>query len=77
MHYLEKFTKLEYNAAVSLNDFLCKEKRGEVRLVTPFKFHGKLYAYSNSNGAFAGIIGSNNLSSIIESRTRVYEAASL
>ena len=77
MHYLEKFTKLEYNAAVGLNDFLRKEHRGEVRLVRPFRFHGKLYAYSNAEGAFAGIIGSNNLSSIIESRTRIYEAAAI
>ena len=77
MHYFDKFTKLEYNAAVALNDFLRKEKRGEVKLVRPFRFHGKLYAYSNSSGAFAGIIGSNNLSSIVESRTRIYEAAAI
>ena len=77
MHYLEKFTKLEYNAAVGLNNFLQNEHRGEVRLVRPFRFHGKLYAYSNSDGAFAGIIGSNNLSSIVDNRTRVYEAAAL
>jgi hypothetical protein len=77
MHYLDKFTKLEYNAAVELNDFLCKERRGVVKLVRAFRFHGKLYVYSNSTGAFAGIIGSNNLSSIVESRTRIYEAAAL
>jgi hypothetical protein len=77
MHYLDKFTKLEYNAAVGLNDFLRKEHRGEVKLVRPFRFHGKLYAYSNLSGPFAGIIGSNNLSSIVESRTRIYEAAAL
>jgi hypothetical protein len=77
MHYWDKFTKLEYNAAVKLNDFLCKEERGEVRLIKPFRFHGKLYSYSNVKGAFAGIIGSNNLGSIVESRTRTYEASVL
>jgi HKD family nuclease len=77
MHYFDKFTKLEYNAAVGLNDFLRKEKRGEVKLVKSFRFHGKLYVYSNNAGAFAGIIGSNNLSSIVENRTRIYEAAAL
>lgn len=77
MHRWEKFTKLEYNAALNLNDFLRNEGRGEVRLVTPFRFHGKLYSYSNQNGAFAGIIGSNNLGSIVENRTRTYEAAAL
>jgi hypothetical protein len=77
MHFWDKFTKLEYNAAVGLNDFLRGEQRGEVRLVKPFCFHGKLYSYSNANGAFAGIIGSNNLSSIIDNRTRIYEASTL
>lgn len=77
MHYWDKFTMLEYNAAVGLNDFLYEECRGEVRLVRPFRFHGKLYSYSNANGAFAGIIGSNNLSSIVDNRTRTYEASAL
>lgn len=77
MHRWDKFTKLEYNAASDLNDYLRGEGRGEVRLVTPFKFHGKLYCYSDSSGAFAGIIGSNNLSSIVESGSRTYEASSL
>ncbi len=77
MHRWEKFTKLEYDAALNLNSFLRTERRGEVRLVTPFRFHGKLYSYSNQKGAFAGIIGSNNLSSIVENRTRTYEAAAL
>jgi HKD family nuclease len=77
MHRWDRFTKLEYNAATGLNDYLREEKRGEVRLVTPFRFHGKLYSYSNSHGAFAGIIGSNNLSSIVDSRTRTYEASLL
>jgi len=77
MHYWNKFTKLEYNAAADLNDYLRNKKRGEVRLVTPFRFHGKLYSYSNTNGAFAGIIGSNNLSGIVDSRTRIYEASFL
>lgn len=77
MHYWDKFTKLEYNAAVGLNEFLHEKRRGEVRLVRPFRFHGKMYSYSNTNGAFAGIIGSNNLSSIVDSRTRTYEASTL
>jgi len=77
MHYWDRFTKLEYNAAIRLNDFLRDERRGEVRIVTPFRFHGKLYSYSNATGAFAGIIGSNNLSSIVDCRTRTYEVSAL
>ena len=77
MHYLDRFTRLEYNAAVGLNAFLQQEQRGEVRLVKPFRFHGKMYSYSNADGAFAGIIGSNNLGGIVDSRTRIYEASAL
>jgi len=77
MHYWDKFTKPEYNAAMGLNEFLNSENRGEVRLVKSFRFHGKLYSYSNDSGAFAGIIGSNNLSSIVQNHIRIYEASAL
>lgn len=77
MHYLERFTKLEYNAALELNGFLKENKIGSVKLVTPFRYHGKLYSYSNDENAFAGIIGSNNLSSIVEGGARVYEGSVL
>ena len=77
MHYLEKFTQAQYSAAKNLNQFLMSNHKGEVRLVTPFRYHGKLYSYSDANGAVAGIIGSANLGSIIEGGTRVYESALL
>ena len=77
MHYWDHFTKVEYNTALDLNNFLQDSHRGQVRLVTPFRFHGKLYSYSNQNGPFAGIIGSNNLSSIVEGGTHVYESSIL
>lgn len=77
MHYLEQFTKVEYNAALKLNEFLAENRCGEVRLVTPFRYHGKLYSYSDEQGPFAGIIGSNNLSSIVDGGRRVYESAVL
>lgn len=77
MHYLDRFTKTEYNAAVDLNNYLLEKERGEVRLVTPFRYHGKLYSYSNASGPYAAIIGSNNLSSITGGGTRVYESSIL
>ena len=77
MHYLDRFTHNQYNAAMHLNDFLMQNGGGEVRLVTPFRYHGKLYSYSNENGAFAGIIGSNNLSSIIDGGVQMYESSLL
>jgi hypothetical protein len=77
MHYFDRFTKIEYNTAMHLNSFLQENGYGEVRLVTPFRYHGKLYAYSDDNGPFAGIIGSNNLNSIVEGGSRIYESSVL
>ena len=77
MHYFDRFTHAQYNAAMHLNDYLKQHDKGEVRLVTPFRYHGKLYSYSDEHGAFAGIIGSDNLSSIIEGGPRIYESSLL
>lgn len=77
MHYFDRFTRLQYNAAMQLNDFLKDNNLGGVRLVTAFRYHGKLYSYSNNNGPYAGIIGSNNLSGIVDGGTRVYESSIL
>lgn len=77
MHYFELFTKVQYNAAMVLNNFLSENRLGEVKLVNAFKYHGKLYSYSNDDGPFAGIIGSNNLGSIVDGGSRVYESSFL
>lgn len=77
MHYFDRFTKLQYDAAMSLNEFLTSRRLGGVRLVNAFRFHGKLYSYSNETGPFAGIVGSNNLSSIVDGGSRIYESSVL
>ena len=77
MHYIDKFTKPQYNAAMNLHNFLTENHCGAVRLVTPFRFHGKMYLGSKNSQPFAGIIGSNNLSSIVEGGSSVYEASVL
>ena len=77
MHYFDRFTKTQYNAASNLGRFLRDNQIGDVRLVTAFRYHGKLYSYSNTQGPFAGIIGSNNLSSIVDGGSRIYESSLL
>lgn len=77
MHYFDQFSHAQYNTALHLNDYLMQNRRGEVRLVTPFRYHGKLYSYSNEKGAFASIIGSDNLSSLIKRSPRMYETSLL
>jgi hypothetical protein len=74
MHYFSGFTRKEYQATQYLNEFLLNKKCGEVFVSTAFKFHGKLYSFGKKNTPFAGIIGSNNLSSITEF-SRVYESS--
>ncbi len=74
MHYFDGFTRVEYQTAEKLNDFLLQNHLGEVRLVNAFRFHGKIYSFCRQDKPFAGIIGSNNLSSI-SGREGVYEAA--
>jgi len=76
MHYFDRFTVPEYQAALELHEYLTENSAGAVRIVTPFRFHGKLYSFSTATGAFAGIIGSNNLSSIVAT-SRTYEASIL
>lgn len=77
MHYIERFTKPQYDAALDLNSYLKEKDRGSIRLVCPFRFHGKMYSYSDEVGPFAGIIGSNNLGSIVDNNDRTYEASVL
>lgn len=77
MHGADKFTRQEYDAAIDLGAFLEKEIRGEVLLITSFRFHGKMYAFSRDRSPFAAIVGSNNLSSIVRTYNRVYEASIL
>ena len=77
MHYFDRFTRVEYQTAMRLNTFLTENHMGEVRLVTPFRYHGKIYSFQQENASIAGIIGSNNLSSIVDSRSGIYESSVL
>lgn len=77
MHYIEGFTNPQYNAAMQLHKYLSDKNCGEVRLVMPFRFHGKLYLASKDSKPFAGIIGSSNLSSIVNDSNKIYDASVL
>ncbi|HOW87072.1 MAG TPA: NgoFVII family restriction endonuclease [Candidatus Omnitrophota bacterium] len=67
MHGFEGFTQSQIDAARYLDDYLRDKKIGQVRVVKAFKFHGKVYSFLNSQQTpFASIIGSSNLSSILD-----------
>lgn len=76
MHYWEKFTVREYKAASEFDSYLRAENRGALKLVKSFKYHGKLYTWSDDSGIISGIIGSDNLGSITTG-TRSYEVSAL
>lgn len=66
MHYFEGMTKIQYQAANYLNNFLAQNNLGKVYITNTFKFHGKLYTFHKKEQVFAGIIGSSNLNSILD-----------
>jgi HKD family nuclease len=68
MHHFEGFTQPQFDAARYLDEFLRSSKIGSVRVVNAFKFHGKAYSFLKKQTAFAGIIGSSNLSSVLDNQ---------
>ena len=68
MHHREGFTRPQYEAAKSLGEFLEEYELGAVRVCTAFKFHGKVYSFYKDNAPFASIMGSSNLSNMLESK---------
>lgn len=68
MHGREGFTRPQYEAAKSLGVFLAEYEIGAVRLCTAFKFHGKVFSFYKDNAPFASIMGSSNLSNMVESK---------
>lgn len=68
MHSREGFTRPQYEAARNLGEFLGDNDLGAVRLCTAFKFHGKVYSFYKNNTQFASIMGSSNLSNMVESK---------
>lgn len=68
MYYLEGFPEKLYHQTMALAEKWKNEGRGEIRLVIPMKYHGKAYCFYRTEGqrmvAFAGIIGSANLSAL-------------
>lgn len=66
MHFFEGITKTQYQAAKYLNSFLNEKSLGKVYISNTFKFHGKLYSFKKTNSILASIVGSSNLSNILD-----------
>jgi len=72
MHYLEGFTKLQYDSLIKLNNFLITTNRGAVYISEFMKFHGKLYSFKTKEKVDS-LIGSANFSCFMNNLERTYE----
>ena len=77
MYYHEGMPEGCYRLACELHEEWKNRGIGEVRLVTPMKYHGKTYVFYRDETAFSAIVGSANLSVLKPdaSTLRQYELA--
>lgn len=77
MYYHEGMPEGCYRLACELNEEWTSRGIGEVRLVTPMKYHGKTYVFYRDETAFSAVVGSANLSVLKpdSSTLRQYELA--
>lgn len=64
MYFLEGMPEGTYNTAKALHGEWAGTGIGEVRLVRPLKFHGKVYLFSKGGKPIKAFIGSHNLGAI-------------
>lgn len=77
MHFLDSFTKSQFEAMKELNSFLLTQKLGHVFLSETERFHGKMYSFEDDKSPFAGLIGSSNLGSFLGTSNNYFEADGL
>lgn len=79
MYYIEGMPEGAYHTALKLNQKWRELGIGEIRIVKPFKYHGKVYCFYKNGRPFSAIIGSANLGAIkLEaSNRRQYELSVL
>ena len=79
MYYIEGMPEGSYHTAIKVNRKWLEKGVGEIRIVRPFKYHGKLYAFYKEGSPVAAMIGSANLGVIKPeaSNRRQYEIASI
>lgn len=79
MYYIEGMPEHSYHTAVKLNQKWNSERKGEIRMIKSFKYHGKVYCFYKNGKPFSAIIGSANLGVIkLEaSNRRQYELSAI
>lgn len=74
MHYFEGLTKQQKEAVDDLDNTLRSRNLGGVHFVVTFPYHGKVISFKNKDHTIGGLIGSSNLTNIVENKAnRQYE----
>lgn len=73
MHYFDGLSPIQMQALQNLDEKLRQDNLGQVHMVTTFPFHGKVVSFSQRDRIIGSILGSSNLSNIVEG-SRQYEA---
>lgn len=61
MYYIEGMPESSFHTARKINKKWTANGIGEIRLIKPFKYHGKVYLFTKPDGSKSVIIGSANL----------------
>lgn len=79
MYFIEGMPESMYRTAVKLADKWQTSASGEIHLVRPFKYHGKVYVFYKGGKPFRAFIGSHNLGAIKLEATnrRQYELSAM
>lgn len=77
MYYIEGMPERAYHTALKINQKWKESRRGEIRLIRPFKYHGKVFCFYKNGSPISAIVGSANLGVIKPeaSNLRQYEFA--
>lgn len=78
MYFTEGMPENSYHSAIRLNNKWQEKGIGEIRIIQPFKYHGKVYCFYKDERPISAILGSANLGFIkLEANNRrQYEIAS-
>lgn len=74
MHYFEGVSPAQKQAIDSLAQVLRDQSLGNIYFSVVFPFHGKIATFQKVHSLLGGLIGSSNLSNIINGGPRQYEA---
>ena len=75
MYCIEGFPEGIYNTALRIHQKWKESGIGEIRVTKSMKYHGKVYGFYKAGSIFSGLVGSHNLSSLVQdaNNLRQYE----